>query len=427
MNLKKIANVKNIACLAVVLALGIGITVIYKKNSTTETPKKNESSSSSSAVSQVEPEERETVVLAAKIPELTCSSIDFDGSVVFANSKGGYSFMVGDSIAKEMKIVDDSAAEVVFTVEDGKLALTRAGQPATGFVYEKHMIELKDGRLLFDSSPVEYKATSFSAYKLPNDYIIECTAKGQYRLKDPKGKYTDTCKLKESTGSEIEIKADENGFYSEGVNDGLFYNVYRLGDDILMTSWSNVLYVNGQELVPYGFTDNYTDPEITVSADEVTLEPMSSPVDYGAVCVDNEGISNLTAEMLEYVNDVRVHYDMPPLYGLDELDSASAVRAEELAQKFEHTRPDEKESAYSSALVKAGLTWWRCGENIAKGGTTSREVFDSWMASEEHRAVMLDPNMKYLSLSKFEDGGETYWDLLVFNDSYVPGADNEAE
>ena len=96
------------------------------------------------------------------------------------------------------------------------------------------------------------------------------------------------------------------------------------------------------------------------------------------------------------------------------------VNSDELVQKFGHTRPDEKESAYNTVLTGEGLNWWRSGENIAKGGTDSKDVFDSWISSEEHRAVMLDPDMKYLSLAKSEADGEVYWELLMYNDCYVP-------
>ena len=98
----------------------------------------------------------------------------------------------------------------------------------------------------------------------------------------------------------------------------------------------------------------------------------------------------------------------------------SQVRADELAQDYSHTRPGGDGNAYNTVLTDEGLIWWRSGENIAKGGSNAREVFDSWISSEKHRAVILDPDMKYLSLAKSEGDGENYWELLMFNDCYVP-------
>lgn len=431
MNLKKIANVKNITCFAVVLALGIGILIAERKNGdlpdADKKAKLNGSSSSAAAESQGDGNDREKVVLAAEIPEYSCSAVVFDDSVVFADQKGSYSFIANGTNTKGITVMDDSGAEIDFSVDDGNLVLIRDDQPATGFIYEKHLIELKDGKLFFDSSPVEYKSTSFSSYRLSDEYVVECTAKGQYRLKNSKGEIKKECVITESTGASIKIKADDKGFYTEGENDGLFYNVYKIRDDILLTSWGYVLYINGEELVPYGYTDKYSDPDIKVDIDKVALEPTDPPVDRGFVCTDDDGVSELTTEMLGYVNEVRTQHDMEPVYGLAKLDSASAVRAEELAAEFSHVRPDEKKSEYSTALGKEGLSWWRCGENIAKGGTSCKEVFDSWISSKEHRAVILDPDMKYLSVASFEDGGETYWDMLMFNDTYMPTGDEADE
>ena len=244
MNLKKAANVKNIICLAVVAALGVGIIVVEKKGGK-DIKSKNDSKSSSSSSSKGETvigeDGREKVILSAEIPELSCESIDFGENVVFADTEGNYSFMENGSSVKDIAVQDDSGAEIVFSKEDGKLVLTRDDQPAAGFVYENHMIELKDGKLYIDSSPVEYKAMSFSSYRLSKDYVIECTDKGKYRLKDNDGKITDECELKDSTGAKIKIKADDEGFYTEGVNDGLFYNVYRLGDDA--TKFAMLFYI----------------------------------------------------------------------------------------------------------------------------------------------------------------------------------------
>jgi uncharacterized protein YkwD len=423
MNLKKAANVKNIICLAVVAALGVGVFVVEKKggkNTKSNSSSKSSVSSSANGKAEVGEDGRKKVILAAEMPELSCEYIDFGGNVVFADTDDNYSFMENGSSVKGITVQDDTGAEVVFSKDGNDLVLTRDDQPAAGFVYENHMIELKDGKLYIDSSPVEYKATSFSSYRLNKDYVVECTEKGKYRLKDNDGNITDKCDLKDSTGAKIRIKADDEGFYTEGIDDGFFYNVYKLGDDLLTTSWSNVLYINGQELVPYGYTDDYVNPDIKVDADKVELEPKRPPISYGVAADGNSDISALTEEMLGYVNEVRKQYDMPEVYGLDELDKASQIRADELAQNFSHTRPDEKESAYNTVLTSEGLNWWRSGENIAKGGSNAREVFDSWISSEKHRAVILDPDMKYLSLAKSEGDGATYWELLMFNDCYVP-------
>lgn len=427
MNLKKLANIKNIVCLTAILAVGVGIFIANKDGSSDEAPVKKAASSSaaSSKTESVSEEEdtREKVILAAEIPELKCGAVVMDTNVVFADPDGKYSFMKDGSKADSLTLQDDSGAEIKISNADGNLAITREDVSASGFVYEKHLIELKDGKLYYDASPVEYKTASFSSYRLDDNYVVECVEKGQYRIKDKDGKVLNECKIKENTDTTLKVTADENGFYSEGENDGFFYNFYRINGDILLTSWANILYVNGEELVPYGYDNKYSDPDVKADIDKADLKPMDPPEGNGAVSTANENISELTAEMLGYVNEYRAKYDMQPVYGLDELDAAAATRAEELAANFSHTRADNAE--FNTVLTSAGIIWWNAGENIAKGGSSGREVFDSWISSKDHRAIMLDPTMKYLSFAKFEDGGNTYWELLMFNDSYVP--ENNAE
>ena len=427
MNLKKIANIKNISCLVAVLALAAGINIAERHKMTNDV--KPESSSSSETVQSSAAEEskadsisddgKETVILAASVPELSCKAVNLDGNVVFADPMGSYSFLKDGKNAAGITVMDDSGVSVAFDVKDGKLTIIRGGAPADGFVYKKHLIELKDGKLYYDSSPVEYKSESFSAYKLNDKYTVESVGIGKYRLRDANGKVTDTCEIEESNGNTLKVVANDDGFYSEGESDGLFYNVYRLGDDILLTSWANRLYINGEELLPYGSGDTYVNNELVIDNDKISLTPTKAPYDFGSTATANEGITDLTNQMLGMVNEVRQQYDLKPVYGLSILDKAADVRAKELAADFSHSRPDDK-SAYTTVLESSDIEWWECGENIAKGGETIEEVFNSWMSSKEHRALILDPSMKYMALAKTEDSGEMYWEQLFFNDTYIP-------
>ena len=427
MNLKKVANIKNIACLVAVIGLAAGINLSERHKRMNDVQPADSSSAAgisseteeSKADSSKKDDGKETVTLAASIPELSCKAVDLDGNVVFADPMGNYSFLKDGKNATGITVNDDSGANVAFDMKDGKLTISRGSAPADGFVYKKHLIELKDGKLYYDSSPVEYKSDSFSAYKLSDKYTVESVGVGKYRLRDASGKVTDTCEIKESNGNTLKIVANDEGFDSEGVSDGLFYNVYRMGEDIILTSWGHRLYINGKELLPYGSGDTYVNSELEIDYDKIELVPAKPPVDFGSTATSNEGISDLTNQMLGMVNAVRKQYDLKPVYGLSRLDKAAEVRVGELAAKFDHSRPDDDKS-YSTVLESADLEWWESGENIAKGGETVEEVFNSWMSSKEHRALILDPSMKYMALAKTEDSGEMYWEQLFFNDTYIP-------
>ncbi len=54
--------------------------------------------------------------------------------------------------------------------------------------------------------------------------------------------------------------------------------------------------------------------------------------------------------------------------------------------------------------------------------STVKEVFNSWMNSEGHRNNILNPNVKYMGVARFEaskDGNNYYfWSQFFYNDTF---------
>ena len=92
-------------------------------------------------------------------------------------------------------------------------------------------------------------------------------------------------------------------------------------------------------------------------------------------------------------------------------EEAANVRARELMSSYSHTRPDG--SAWSTACPipeSGGMS----GENLnASNAAVSPETtVASWMGSPEHRANILNPDFKYLSVGFVFDPNsayKTYW------------------
>ena len=105
--------------------------------------------------------------------------------------------------------------------------------------------------------------------------------------------------------------------------------------------------------------------------------------------------------MLGYVNEVRKQYGLRELEGLELLDSAADVRANELLENYSHDRPDG--NSYITAIEETDLPEWRAAaENIAYGMnsmTTVKEAFDAWMDSPQHRDNILNPDVRYMRKS----------------------------
>jgi uncharacterized protein YkwD len=70
--------------------------------------------------------------------------------------------------------------------------------------------------------------------------------------------------------------------------------------------------------------------------------------------------------------------------------AAAAIRAEEITTYFSHTRPDGSD-CFS---VLDGIAYRTAGENIWRGSAgayTPEHVIGRWMASDGHRANILNP------------------------------------
>ena len=99
--------------------------------------------------------------------------------------------------------------------------------------------------------------------------------------------------------------------------------------------------------------------------------------------------------------------------GLSELtvntavEAAANVRAEELEELFEHTRPDG--SGCFTALVEAGVSYSTAGENIAYGYTSPEAVMEGWMNSTGHRANILTPEFTSIGVGYCQIDGVHYW------------------
>lgn len=101
-------------------------------------------------------------------------------------------------------------------------------------------------------------------------------------------------------------------------------------------------------------------------------------------------------EVLRLVNVERANNGLSALGYAYQAQSAADVRAAEITQVFDHTRPNG--TTCFTALDEAGVTYYTAGENIAMGYTTPAAVVDGWMNSPGHRANILHPNFTQLAV-----------------------------
>lgn len=113
--------------------------------------------------------------------------------------------------------------------------------------------------------------------------------------------------------------------------------------------------------------------------------------------------SSDAAAVWTLVNAAREAEGMEPLELDDALCQAAQVRAEELAQVFEHTRPNGESCFTVLDEVDVG-GYHTAGENIAMGYGDAESVMSGWMNSSGHRANILNEDFSRIGVAHVGQG-----------------------
>ena len=128
---------------------------------------------------------------------------------------------------------------------------------------------------------------------------------------------------------------------------------------------------------------------------------------------DNEAIAlsessedaGLRAEAIEasnMVNEIREDAGLEPLEWDNNLETVASVRANEISEKFSHTRPNGRQWYTVNSKIQGG-------ENLAFGFDTAEDVVDAWMNSPTHRDNILYDEFEKCAISIYEEDGVFYW------------------
>lgn len=121
-------------------------------------------------------------------------------------------------------------------------------------------------------------------------------------------------------------------------------------------------------------------------------------------------------EVLRLVNVERKKQGLHELKGLIVLDKAAQIRAVEITgddKNFSHTRPNGEK--WYSVLSEVSYYPNVAGENLAAGQSTPEMVVNDWMASDDHKENILDPDFNYMGLGYVKYEGYYYWAQLFSN------------
>ncbi len=111
--------------------------------------------------------------------------------------------------------------------------------------------------------------------------------------------------------------------------------------------------------------------------------------------------TDMASQVIVETNAERAKYGLKALTVDAELTRAAQVRAQEIARKFSHTRPDG-----SSCFTVSDKAF---GENIARGYTYAAKVMAAWLSSEGHRANILRASYSSIGVACAQINGIWHW------------------
>lgn len=346
----------------------------------------------------------------------TCTKIVFDGGyTLFANVHGGYTLInSSNEIVNSFEITDDNGDKLVLTCDGNTVTVTKNGKKVNSFSYKGTRIIISANEVYYANTKVTYVDESFSSFNVTDKVTIRCIAENKFEIvKD--GKTVKKATVKDVNGSKYVLEAMDKGMEITNTDNELMESIV-VGNNYISVSGDKVV-INGKTMRPPHSADiKAVTTTVTTTTTTATTTTTTSKKTEKKTQTQTE-----TSEMLGYVNEVRKQYGLRELEGLELLDSAADVRANELLENYSHDRPDG--NSYITAIEETDLPEWRAAaENIAYGMnsmTTVKEAFDAWMNSPPHRENILNPDVRYMACAKAtksENGEYTYWEQLFYSD-----------
>ena len=126
----------------------------------------------------------------------------------------------------------------------------------------------------------------------------------------------------------------------------------------------------------------------------------------------NSDWEELANEMVNLANSERKKAGVPEVSIDSNLMDLAAMRAEELATSYSHTRPNGEGDQYTG---EPDYEWVMC--NIGRGQKTPSEVISDWMNSSGHKRNMLYAGHDSVGAGCYQDAnGKWYWCIMFYAD-----------
>lgn len=225
---------------------------------------------------------------------------------------------------------------------------------------------------------IELNADQYTVLEIPDGHTISSTSQSSqnFNAADSKKDYGDV--NNDKTVDEKDIKILQRYFtkqYPVIVN----FMAADMDDDNDVDIF-DIIYL--KRLIAYGIYPNKA-PVITTPVVTTSITVSTQITTTTVTTNTTEPIEKAYAsEVLKLVNEERAAVGKKPLILNEKLCDAAMIRANEIVEKFSHTRPNETDCF--TILYEKDISFSSAGENIAGGRSTPSGVMDQWVNSKGH-------------------------------------------
>ena len=124
---------------------------------------------------------------------------------------------------------------------------------------------------------------------------------------------------------------------------------------------------------------------------------------------------DMAFEVVELVNEYRIEAGLKPLKDSSSmLLNAADIRVNELAEYFDHYRPDG--SYFASVFDEVGISTYIYAENIAFEYQSAEEAMDFWMNSDTHYANIMNEKFNQIAVSLIPSSTGYLWEMICIGE-----------
>lgn len=132
------------------------------------------------------------------------------------------------------------------------------------------------------------------------------------------------------------------------------------------------------------------------------------PLDASELAAIEQSLPELAEVALGLLNSERVRNGCAPLLAQPLLNGVALAHSRDMARNNYFSHSNLQGQGPGTRATEAGYPWMRYAENIAAGYSTAQGVVDGWLASQGHRANLLNCAYTETGLAVFYEPSSTY-------------------